>query len=655
LAGLATVFCGLAALNSVLGDDSFAALTAVVLCAGYGASITLRRLGYTARIVELTVIAGALVIYGQLIAGQTMSALIVPLQATGTPELRVAAMLLWLEVLRSFTLVSDDSVVFSAVPSVVLISLAATSNVNPEIMAFFVMYLVLAAFMLAHRRASGRSQLKPAFRVALVVAVLALTLGSVVVIPVREVCTRAFALAMPDFIRFRERIQLLGYGDPDSLQIAQGPVRLSRATIMIVRARMVGSKEPVSAYWRGRVFDQYTGHGWKISQERPSLVVGRSTSSGWGYQFGAPAGAGERRLEQVFQTRPLENSRVYAASEPVVVYARRRVLQRDAFNCWQGIRGRLEGMAYRVESSLPTTEARKLRRAGTRYPEEIRQYSLQTLTSTGRAGELAKRITAGITNPYDKAQAIQRYLGEKHIYDLNAPPAPAAADAVDYFLFTSGVGYCDVFASAMVVMCREAGIPARLATGFSTGVYDPDLKLFRVRDMDRHAWAEVYFPGSGWVTFDPTTLTRSAEGGWLARTSRSIRRAVLELFGGPAALPAAVLLLAGCAVVAFGSEIRRIRIMRRPAGPSRLHAALVGRYWAMRRILGVRREDLTPIEAASTAHLPSPEARRIALDAARLFGEIRYGNRGVALGDVRALERLLRELKAAARRRRSCP
>jgi transglutaminase-like putative cysteine protease len=75
---------------------------------------------------------------------------------------------------------------------------------------------------------------------------------------------------------------------------------------------------------------------------------------------------------------------------------------------------------------------------------------------------------------------------------------------VDYFLFESREGYCTYYASAMVVLLRLNGIPARIAAGFAQGDYDPTLGAYRVSESDAHSWVEAYFPPYGWVEFEPT-------------------------------------------------------------------------------------------------------------------------------------------------------
>ena len=89
-------------------------------------------------------------------------------------------------------------------------------------------------------------------------------------------------------------------------------------------------------------------------------------------------------------------------------------------------------------------------------------------------------------------------------YDEQRPTPPDERDWVDYFLFDAQRGYCDDFASAMVVMLRAQGIPARWVQGYAGGTLDPDTGLWVVRESVAHSWVEVYFPTYGWQRFEPT-------------------------------------------------------------------------------------------------------------------------------------------------------
>jgi len=121
-----------------------------------------------------------------------------------------------------------------------------------------------------------------------------------------------------------------------------------------------------------------------------------------------------------------------------------------------------------------------------------------------RIYELASTITQDSSNAYDKAKAIESYL--RHFeYTLDIPLPNPNLDVVDYFLFDLQKGYCDYFASAMVVLSRAAKIPARIAVGYSTGQYDYARQIFVVTEDNAHAWPEIYIPPYGWIPFEPTT------------------------------------------------------------------------------------------------------------------------------------------------------
>ena len=99
---------------------------------------------------------------------------------------------------------------------------------------------------------------------------------------------------------------------------------------------------------------------------------------------------------------------------------------------------------------------------------------------------------------------MNQYLKTTYPYDLSIAPQGEDMDAVEYFLFEQRRGYCEQFSSSLAVMARSQGIPARVATGYAPGEYNPFTGLYEIRASDAHAWVEVYFPQYGWTTFDPT-------------------------------------------------------------------------------------------------------------------------------------------------------
>jgi transglutaminase-like putative cysteine protease len=160
----------------------------------------------------------------------------------------------------------------------------------------------------------------------------------------------------------------------------------------------------------------------------------------------------------------------------------------------------------------PVATNEQLSRVSGKYPEVITDRYLQLpLTLPDRVKELAKSVTEKTANPYEKVEAITNYLSTyPYTLTINAPPPDA--DGVDYFLFTQKSGYCTYFASAMTVMLRSVGIPARMVVGFIPGLKDSATNSYFIRDRDYHAWVEVYYPGFGWIQVDPTpgnTTTQS--------------------------------------------------------------------------------------------------------------------------------------------------
>src|SRR6202030_2487027 len=158
---------------------------------------------------------------------------------------------------------------------------------------------------------------------------------------------------------------------------------------------------------------------------------------------------------------------------------------------------------YEGFSRMPALDVIKLRDAGTDYPDDIKQTYLQLPTLDPRIAPLAEQMTARKTTPYDKAVAMEVYLRSKYGYTLDLKGKPGG-DPLAHFLFETRAGHCEYFASSMTVMLRTLGIPAREVNGFLPGEFNELAGDYIVRASDAHSWVEAYFPGSGWIVFDPT-------------------------------------------------------------------------------------------------------------------------------------------------------
>ena len=270
--------------------------------------------------------------------------------------------------------------------------------------------------------------------------------------------------------------------------------RLGDAPVMYVRTG-------APAYWRGLVFDTYRNGAWTAANH-----VYRQTEPYVPPRLLPPAPKGNRgTFVQTFRVlRPMPA--VINAAYPIEsLYAPVAGLREDAYGTFHTPDQLRPGQTYSVVSYIPDLSPQSLRGDETEsvFADTSGAYQdFSTLSIAAR--QLAARVAAGTTNEFDAVMAVTSYLQHTYTYTLALPPVPAGRDPVDWFLLDVKTGYCEQFATAEALMLRSLGIPARLATGYATGDYDPVLNQAVVRERDAHAWVEVWFGGHGWVPVDPT-------------------------------------------------------------------------------------------------------------------------------------------------------
>jgi len=246
-------------------------------------------------------------------------------------------------------------------------------------------------------------------------------------------------------------------------------------------------------YWRGMTYDVYTGEGWANSRTDAVRVP-----AGRGIQ--ALPGPGQQ-VAQSFQILVPRDELTYVLAEPLS-------LGDEVRAHWRG-EGDLAYLkapvgGYEAVSLLVEPTAAELRAAGQDYPLEVRDRYLTVPDIPERVQRTALDLATSGDNPYDRLRGLEAYLRANYEYDLAVGEPAPGRDVVDFFLFESRRGFCDHYASAMVVLARLAGIPARLASGYTSGTYDYDRDRFVVRASNAHSWPEAYFPDIGWVAFEPT-------------------------------------------------------------------------------------------------------------------------------------------------------
>ncbi len=249
-------------------------------------------------------------------------------------------------------------------------------------------------------------------------------------------------------------------------------------------------------YWRARTFDRYNGHAWTaLYSFEQEFAAGQAV---WPE---AQATAPDFLLARQEVERLAESDILFHAGTLVSVDRPYRVWWRAAGDL---VEARSEAERYVVTSRLPTVTVAQLRQAGEEYPTAITARYLQLPEELPRrVRDVALDLTALQPTPYDKAAAIEAYL-RGFPYDDHAPAPPNDREVVDYFLFDLQRGYCNYYATAMAVLARAAGLPARLVIGYTAGSFDYAAGHFVVREVNTHAWVEIYFPGIGWVEFEPT-------------------------------------------------------------------------------------------------------------------------------------------------------
>ncbi len=268
---------------------------------------------------------------------------------------------------------------------------------------------------------------------------------------------------------------------------------------------------PRPLYLRTVTYDIYTGRGWDQSES-----VRRNVEAG-DYLFNEltterPIVAEAVTVEEIgIEMRQTIGRNLFTAGSPLQVYAPTVVVE----PLGHPLLGAIEhasalgaGEAYEQLVAISTATEAELGAAGDAYPQEVLDLYLDTPGLTPEVARLAESVTSRAENNYERAEMLATFLSRDPTfsYATTAAVPPSDRDLVDFFLFDPAAnrsGYCQYFASAMVVMARSLGLPARLAAGFAPGERQDD-ETFLVREANAHAWAEIYFPGYGWEIFEST-------------------------------------------------------------------------------------------------------------------------------------------------------
>jgi hypothetical protein len=288
-------------------------------------------------------------------------------------------------------------------------------------------------------------------------------------------------------------------GFSESVELGQiGNIKQSDAVVMRVKMDRNRAELPADLKWRGLAFDYYDGHAWK----RTYPIHGSIPVQGRHYKL-EDSTQGTNWIHQIFFLEALSTNVIFATPKALAVSTDVGLLLRDESENLYAPRPPFKKMRYSVVSDPIQPNPANISDLRP-IPSDILKTFTQVPPEDPRIEGLARQITKDFKDRYSKTLALERYLRSHYSYSLVLKGKPHSQDPLASFLFDVRSGHCEYFASAMAIMLRQIGIPARLVNGFRMGEYNQLGNSWTVRQYNAHSWVEAYFPPYGWIEFDPT-------------------------------------------------------------------------------------------------------------------------------------------------------
>jgi len=412
----------------------------------------------------------------------------------------------FLAVMKVLTARTNRDHLYTAAIAFLELLAAAILSVNLNFFAFLALYLLFAIAALTsgeiHRsmsqaHATARGGLRrfharlAALAVMVAAGILSLTGGLFFLLP--RTADAAFSRLIS------HRIHIPGFANQVTLGEIGEVKNLSRPVMHI---SVISADLPGGLKWRGGTLVDFDGKRWFNPNPARQTIPVENGQADLEPPGGRPVGRG---VSYHVEYDELDTDALFFAGIPgrIMYLHVERLIRTEGGNIRlpvhppQGFRYE----AYSVLEEPPETAPVRFPTPGLSLAERERCLELPILDP--RIPQLARAVTLSNGSDLERARAIEHHLRTSFGYTLQLPKREAA-DPLAYFLFTRKKGHCEYFASAMAVMLRSLGIPARLATGFQSGVYNPMSDLWLVRASDAHSWVEAWIPGHGWTTFDPT-------------------------------------------------------------------------------------------------------------------------------------------------------
>ena len=303
-------------------------------------------------------------------------------------------------------------------------------------------------------------------------------------------------------------------GFTDRIQLGRiGQIQQSSAVVMHIEIQN-DTRGVYDLKWRGIALSNFNGSEWSNSDDQIRL----QPASDGSYRLAPllkPHGTAPltgRSIHYHVLMEPLGTNVFFLAEKPQSLQGNFRQVTMDGGGAVYDLDTDHPITRYDADSQLGEVDSDDLRLSPNTAPAGMEKYLELQPPPDGRIPKLAEEITTKAPSNYDKAVALEQYLSTHFGYTLELPHSPSK-DPVANFLFERKKGHCEYFASSMAVMLRSLHIPSRIITGFRGGEFNDLTGQYIVRASDAHSWVEAYFPGSGWISFDPTPAG-NAPAGW---------------------------------------------------------------------------------------------------------------------------------------------
>jgi len=306
-----------------------------------------------------------------------------------------------------------------------------------------------------------------------------------------------------------ESLRTTGFSEKVDLGV-MGSIKQDPSIVM--RVELPDSETPSgSFYLRGMAYDHYNGRSWSahLSARRPLNEKPQGTFT---IRTGGshPSKKWSPEIRQDIILEPLDTPVLFGAPGASSITGDLIGVQSDSMGALFLPFPASNRTEYTIRSRSALLGSQEQSAAVLPYPEFIRQHYLQLPPLSQQVAELTHSVVQEGHTPYEMVALIQHHLLTTYRYSLDLEGIHSSKPLED-FLFIRKTGYCEHYATAMIIMLRSIGIPSRLVTGFLASEWNDFGNYYTVRQRDAHAWVEVYFAHSGWITFDPTPPVAQAQ------------------------------------------------------------------------------------------------------------------------------------------------